>query len=89
MDELPTNLPSVAAFQAGSDQPQLKWIATSDLVDPPVVLRLVNRGSLAYAELRDSIAHWGVLTTVLVRPSTRFPGKYDVADGLYRTSCRP
>ena len=87
MDELPTNLPSVAAFQAGSDQPQLKWIATSDLVDPPVVLRLVNRGSLAYAELRDSIAHRGVLTTVLVRPSTRFPGKYDVADGLYRTSC--
>ena len=54
-----------------------------------MVLRLVNRGSLAHAELRDSIADWGVLTTVLVRPSTRFPGKYDVAYGLYRTSCRP
>ena len=51
-----------------------------------MVLRLVNRGSLAYMELRDSIAEWGVLTSIVVRPSARFPGKYDVADGLYRVN---
>ena len=61
------------------------WIPLDDLVDPPVVLRLVNRGSLAYMEMRDSIADQGVLNSILVRPSARFPGKFDVADGLYRT----
>lgn len=66
---------------------ELRWIPPDQLVDPPVVLRLVNRGSLAYLELRDSIAEWGVLTSVLVRPSARFPGKFDVADGLYRVNC--
>lgn len=65
---------------------ELRWIATDQLVDPPVVLRLVNRGSLAYVELRDSIADRGILNPILVRPSARFPGKYDVADGLYRVT---
>ena len=51
-----------------------------------MVLRLVNRGCLAYMELRDSIANRGVLNSILVRPSVRFPGKYDVADGLYRVN---
>ena len=65
---------------------ELKWIATDQLVDPPVVLRLVCRGSVAYMELRDSIADRGILNPILVRPSGRFPGKYDVADGLYRVN---
>ena len=65
---------------------ELKWIATDQLVDPPVVLRLVNRGSLAYMEMRDSVAQWGFLNPILVRLSARFPGKYDVADGLYRVN---
>ncbi len=51
-----------------------------------MVLRLVNRDSLAYMELRDSIADRGILNSILVRPSARHPGKYDVADGLYRVS---
>ena len=68
---------------------ELRWIPTDRLVDPPVVLRLVHRGSVAYMELRDSIADRGILNPILVRPSGRFPGKYDVADGLYRaTACR-
>ena len=66
---------------------ELKWIPAEELVDPPVVLRLVNRASVAYMELRDSIADRGVLNPILVRPSTRFPDKYDVADGLYRATC--
>ena len=56
------------------------------LVDPPVVLRLVNRASVAYLELRDSLADRGFLNSICVRPSSRFPGKYDVADGLYRVT---
>jgi ParB/RepB/Spo0J family partition protein len=68
---------------------ELKWIPTEQLADPPVVLRLVARGSLAYMELRDSVAAHGLLNPILVRASARFPGMYDVADGLYRaTACR-
>jgi ParB/RepB/Spo0J family partition protein len=68
---------------------KLAWIPTDQLVDPPVVLRLVNRNSVEYLELRDSIAERGILNPILVRPSVRFPGCYDVADGLYRTAgCR-
>ncbi len=37
-------------------------------------------------ELRDSMADRGILNPILVRPSRRFPGKYDVADGLYRVT---
>ena len=66
---------------------ELKWIATDRLVDPPVVLRLVNRSSVAYMELRDSIAALGIIQPILARPSARFPEKYDVADGLYRVNC--
>lgn len=62
-------------------------LSPDQLVDPPVVLRLVNRGSLAYMELRDSIKEWGVFTPILVRLSARFPGKYDVVCGAYRTAC--
>ena len=68
-------------------QDELKWLAADDLIDPPVVLRLVDRGSTAYLELRDSIADRGVLNPILVRRSARFPGQYEVADGLYRATC--
>jgi ParB/RepB/Spo0J family partition protein len=66
---------------------ELKWLPVEQLVDPPVVLRLVNRTSVEYLELRDSIADRGILNPILVRPSARFPGHYDVADGLYRVTC--
>jgi ParB/RepB/Spo0J family partition protein len=65
---------------------QLQWLSLDHLVEPPVVLRLVDRTSVAYLELRDSIADWGILNPILVRPSGRFPGKYDVADGFYRVT---
>jgi ParB/RepB/Spo0J family partition protein len=66
---------------------ELKWIPIDQLVDPPVVLRLVQHGSVAYMELRDSIADRGLLNPILVRPSARVPDKYDVVDGLYRVTC--
>ena len=65
---------------------ECRFIPLDQLVDPPVVLRLVNRESVAYMELRDSLADRGFLNSICVRPSIRFPGKYDVADGLYRVT---
>jgi ParB/RepB/Spo0J family partition protein len=65
---------------------EFRFLPLGQLVDPPVVLRLVNRASVAYLELRDSLAHYGPLNSICVRPSLRFPGKYDVADGLYRVT---
>jgi ParB/RepB/Spo0J family partition protein len=38
-------------------------------------------------ELRDSIATHGILNSILVRPSTRFEGQYEVIDGMYRFAC--
>ena len=78
-------IPRISVSGVGVED-ELKWIRTDQLVDPPVILRLVNRGSVAYMELRDSIADRGILNPILVRPSSRFPGKYDVADGLYRVN---
>ena len=53
-----------------------------------MVLRVVNRESVEYLELRDSIAEQGPLNSICVRPSPRRPGKYEVVDGLYRyTAC--
>ena len=63
-----------------------RFVPLDQLVDPPVVLRLVNRESVSYLELRDSLADRGFLNSICVRPSPRFPGKYDVADGLYRVT---
>ena len=65
---------------------ECRCLPLDQLVDPPVVLRLVNRASVAYMELRDSLAHYGPLNSICVRPSPRFPGKYEVADGLYRVA---
>jgi len=63
-----------------------RFVPLDQLVDPPVVLRLVNRASVSYLELRDSLADRGFLNSICVRPSPRFSGKYDVADGLYRVT---
>ena len=54
------------------------------IVEPWVVLRLVNRESVEYLELRDSMADKGSLNSICVRPSPRQPGKFEVVDGLYR-----
>lgn len=59
----------------------------SDVVEPRILLRMVDKKSLAYMELRDSIRDRGVLNSILVRPSTRDTAKYEVVDGMYRYSC--
>ena len=59
-------------------------IPTDQLVEPWVVLRLVNKESVEYLELRDSLADKGFLNSICVRPSPRHADKYEVVDGLRR-----
>ena len=67
------------------DQPdEFREIPLDQIVEPWVVLRVVNRESVEYLELRDSIARQGLLNSICVRPSRRRPGKMEVVDGLYR-----
>ena len=44
----------------------------------------MNRESVEYLELRDSLAAVGPLNSICVRPSPRRPDAYEVVDGLYR-----
>jgi len=62
-------------------------ISINDIIPPYLMMRLVDRRSLDYMELRDSIKTHGILNSILVRESCRFPGKYEVIDGMYRLSC--
>lgn len=55
-----------------------------EIIEPWVILRIVNRESVEYLELRDSIAAQGLLNSICVRPSVRRPGYYEVVDGMYR-----
>jgi ParB/RepB/Spo0J family partition protein len=55
------------------------------LIDmPPVLLRPVDRLSVEYIELRDSIAEHGVLSGISVRP---IGDRFQVIDGMYRLNC--
>ena len=67
------------------DQPdEFREIPLDQIVEPWVVLRIVNRESVEYLELRDSLAAVGPLNSICVRPSLRRPGYYEVVDGMYR-----
>jgi len=63
---------------------ETREIPTDQIVEPWVILRVVNRSTVEYLELRDSIAEKGFFNSLCVRPSKRKPGKYEVVDGLYR-----
>lgn len=68
------------------DQPadEFRSIPLAEIIEPWVILRVVNRESVEYLELRDSLATKGLVNSVCVRPSVRRPGYYEVVDGLYR-----
>jgi len=59
-------------------------IPTSEIVEPRMVLRLVNKDSAEYLELRDSVDEHGFLNSICVRPAPHAPGKYEPVDGSYR-----
>jgi len=65
-------------------QDETRDIPTDQIVEPWVVLRTVNRSSVEYMELRDSLADKGFFNSICVRPCKRKPGKVEVVDGLYR-----
>lgn len=52
--------------------------------EPPTLLRQVDKHSVEYKELRDTIRANGVLNSICVRPHPRKPGHYQVVDGMYR-----
>lgn len=64
--------------------PTLEWIALADLHEPWLVMRPVDKDSIEYLERVDSLTRYGPLNSLLVRPSSRKPGKYEVVDGLWR-----
>lgn len=59
-------------------------IPLRQLIEPWIVLRRVDRESVAYLELRDSIAAYGILNSICVRPAPRKRGFWEVVDGLWR-----
>lgn len=68
-----------------SEQPdEFRPIPLDQIIEPWAVLRVVNRESIEYLELRDSLAAVGPLNSICVRPSVPRPGYYEVVDGLYR-----
>lgn len=67
-------------------QDEFRLVLVTDLIDPPLVLRRVNRRGAEYVELRDSLAQRGFLNSICVRPSKRQSGKMEVLDGRWRTA---
>jgi ParB/RepB/Spo0J family partition protein len=66
---------------------KLKNIPAELLVPAFVLLRLVDKTSLDYIEMRDSIAAHGFFSAICVRPSKRQPDKYEIIEGLHRYCC--
>jgi len=62
----------------------IRDIPTSEIVEPRLALRPVDRHSVEYLELRDSVAKNGFLNSICVRPAPHAPGKYEPVDGNYR-----
>jgi ParB/RepB/Spo0J family partition protein len=58
----------------------------SQIVDPRVLLRPVNRKSVEWAEMLDSIEKNGLWNSICVRPTAE-ADKFEVIDGLWRMSC--
>jgi ParB/RepB/Spo0J family partition protein len=61
-------------------------IPLSQLHEPWPIMRPVIRDSIEFLERKDSIARHGPLNSLLVRPSTRQPGKFEIIDGMWRYS---
>lgn len=59
----------------------LKHIKTAAILDPRRPLRLVNKNSVDYREIVDSVRRDGILQPILVRP---VDDKYEVVEGAHR-----
>lgn len=61
-------------------------IPTDQITEPRTVLRLIDKDSVEYLEMRDSIAAEGFWNSISVRPAAD-DGRYEIIDGLYRYTC--
>jgi ParB/RepB/Spo0J family partition protein len=66
---------------------QVANISLTCLRPPKVLLRPVNKRSVAFLEMRNSIRDGGgLLNSIAVRP-TETDGVYEIIDGMYRFTC--
>lgn len=63
---------------------QIAQIPIDQILEPRAIMSLVNKDTVEYFELRDSIAQQGILSALCVRPSQQEPGKYELIAGLHR-----
>ncbi len=61
-------------------------IPIGQIAQPHMILRLIDKDSVEYMEMRDSIAAEGFWNSISVRPA-KDEGKYEIIDGLYRYTC--
>lgn len=66
---------------------EVRLIPLGQILEPRIVLRLVDRRSVEFMEMVESITEYGILNSVLVRPTDREPGCFEIIDGFYRLSC--
>ena len=64
----------------------VRLISVSDIVEPRSLLRLVDRNAIEYLELRDSVAVYGFTSSISVRQSIEWPGRFEIIEGVHRFS---
>lgn len=67
-------------------QEQLATIPINRLKPAKVLLRPVNKRSLAYLEMKTTIRNRGLFNSISVRP-TNTPDLFEIIDGSYRVEC--
>ncbi|MCE5268049.1 MAG: ParB/RepB/Spo0J family partition protein [Planctomycetaceae bacterium] len=60
---------------------KIEFLPINSLREPRVKLREVNRESIEYLEMRDSIRDHGILQFLLVRPRDDV---YEIIEGMHR-----
>jgi ParB/RepB/Spo0J family partition protein len=69
-----------------SDKSEIKLIPIVLIAFPPTLLRLINKKSLEYIELKDSIQSVGLLNSICIRETkTKYrTHTFDIVDGVHR-----
>ena len=62
----------------------IEFLPIHVLREPKIKLRDVNRDSIEFLEMRDSIREKGILQSLLVRP---IGDAYEIIEGMYRYTC--
>jgi ParB/RepB/Spo0J family partition protein len=66
---------------------ELRDLPIAQLVEPWILLRPVDRTSVGFLEMKDSIDARGFLNSISARPCKRHPGLFEIIDGMYRWTC--